>query len=154
VTFWALAKLGQVDPLQRTRTDRFERFFARKDTFTWSLQWLPDGFQSERNHSWCRALARFVRNRGTIRTRLALVRVAEPSVLLQGSGSLLPIAVAHGEGRAEFASVDDACPSPAWSPRVCRSPRPSDRAYPENQTGSPRYTALTTPTAGHIIIPP
>jgi phosphoribosylformylglycinamidine synthase len=48
---------------------------------------------------------RFVRNRSEqYEARLALVRVPRSnSVLLQGmSGSVLPIAVAHGEGQAEF----------------------------------------------------
>ena len=41
--------------------------------------------------------------------RLSLVRVeASPSVLLSGmEGSHLPIVVAHGEGRAQFASADE-----------------------------------------------
>ncbi|MFV0515265.1 MAG: phosphoribosylformylglycinamidine synthase, partial [Jhaorihella sp.] len=53
---------------------------------------------------------RFVRNRSEqFEARYTLVRVEEsPSVLLAGmAGSHLPIAVAHGEGRAEFASEAD-----------------------------------------------
>ena len=51
---------------------------------------------------------RFVRNRSEqYEARFTLVEVLEsPSVLFAGmAGSFLPIAVAHGEGRAEFASA-------------------------------------------------
>jgi phosphoribosylformylglycinamidine synthase len=54
---------------------------------------------------------RFVRNRSEqYEARLALVRVPQSnSVLLQGMhGSVLPIAVAHGEGQAEFDSGSNA----------------------------------------------
>jgi phosphoribosylformylglycinamidine synthase len=49
---------------------------------------------------------RFIRNRSEqFEARLSMVRIEEsPSILLDGmSGARLPIAVAHGEGRAEFA---------------------------------------------------
>jgi phosphoribosylformylglycinamidine synthase len=58
-----------------------------------------------------RAWPRFVRNRSEqYEARLTLVRVApSPSVLLAGMhGSVLPIVVAHGEGRAEFDSGSSA----------------------------------------------
>jgi phosphoribosylformylglycinamidine synthase len=106
----------------RARTE-FERFFARKDTFTLGV---CNGCQMVSNlkeiipgaEHW----PRFVRNRSEqFEARLALVRVEQsPSVLLAGmAGSLLPIAVAHGEGRAEFASANDRISlDRAWSPRV------------------------------------
>src|SRR5690606_9049788 len=52
----------------------------------------------------------FVRNRSEqFEARLSLVRVEpSPSIFFQGmEGSRLPIAVAHGEGRARFASNDE-----------------------------------------------
>ena len=53
---------------------------------------------------------RFARNRSEqYEARLSLVRVeVSPSVLLSGmEGSHLPIVVAHGEGRAQFAPAND-----------------------------------------------
>jgi phosphoribosylformylglycinamidine synthase len=76
--------------------------------------------------------------------RLSMVEVLEsPSLFLQGmAGSRLPIAVAHGEGYANFSSA-------ATKPR-CRhalrgQPRPGDRAVPvqpQRQAGG--LTAVTT----------
>src|SRR3546814_13571798 len=54
---------------------------------------------------------RFVRNRSEqYEARLSLVEVLDsPSLLLAGmAGSRLPVVVAHGEGRAVFASGDKA----------------------------------------------
>ncbi len=86
--------------------DEFSDFFARPATFTLgicngcqmlsALQELVPGAQG-----W----PRFVRNRSEqYEARLTLVRVPHTrSVLLTGmKGSVLPIAVSHGEGRAEF----------------------------------------------------
>jgi len=88
--------------------EEFAAFFARNATFTLgvcngcqmlsALKELIPGAQN-----W----PRFVRNRSEqYEARLALVRVASsPSVLLAGMhASVLPIAVAHGEGQAEFAA--------------------------------------------------
>jgi phosphoribosylformylglycinamidine synthase len=86
--------------------EEFAAFFARNATFTLgvcngcqmlsALKELIPGAE---------AWPRFVRNRSEqYEARLALVRVApSPSVLLAGMhASVLPIAVAHGEGQAEF----------------------------------------------------
>ncbi len=88
--------------------EEFADFFARNATFTLgvcngcqmlsALKELIPGAE---------AWPRFVRNRSEqYEARLALVRVApSPSVLLAGMhASVLPIAVAHGEGQAEFAA--------------------------------------------------
>jgi phosphoribosylformylglycinamidine synthase len=90
---------------------RFEQFFARTDTFALgvcngcqmlsALQEIIPG-----TGHW----PRFARNRSEqYEARLSLVKVeASPSVLLSGmEGSHLPIVVAHGEGRAQFASADE-----------------------------------------------
>jgi phosphoribosylformylglycinamidine synthase len=92
--------------------EEFAAFFARNATFTLgvcngcqmlsALKELIPGAQN-----W----PRFVRNRSEqYEARLALVRVApSPSVLLAGMhASVLPIAVAHGEGQAEFAAGSSA----------------------------------------------
>jgi phosphoribosylformylglycinamidine synthase len=89
-----------------TARDEFAAFFGRADSFTLGVC------------NGCQMLAalktlipgaghwpRFVRNRSEqYESRLALVRVGDSaSVLMSGmQSSVLPIAVAHGEGRAEF----------------------------------------------------
>ena len=86
--------------------DEFAAFFARTTTFTLgvcngcqmlsALKELIPG---------AGAWPRFVRNRSEqYEARLSLVRVPRSnSILFEGMrGSVLPIAVAHGEGRAEF----------------------------------------------------
>jgi phosphoribosylformylglycinamidine synthase len=92
--------------------EEFAAFFAREATFTLgvcngcqmlsALKELIPGAE---------AWPRFVRNRSEqYEARLSLVRVASsPSVLLAGmQDSVLPIVVAHGEGRAEFDSGSSA----------------------------------------------
>jgi phosphoribosylformylglycinamidine synthase len=92
--------------------EEFAAFFARQATFTLgvcngcqmlaALKELIPGAAS-----W----PRFVRNRSEqYEARLALVSVPQSnSVLFAGmQGSVLPIAVAHGEGRAEFEPGSDA----------------------------------------------
>lgn len=86
--------------------DQFAAFFARPDTFTLGS---CNGCQMVAN---LRDLVpgaahwpKFVRNVSEqYEARVALVRVEQsPSVLLAGMhGSVIPIAVAHGEGQAEF----------------------------------------------------
>jgi phosphoribosylformylglycinamidine synthase len=140
----------------------FERFFARKDTFTLGV---CNGCQMVSNlkeiipgaERW----PRFVRNRSEqFEARLALVRVEQsPSVLLAGmAGSLLPIAVAHGEGRAEFASADDRTfldGAGLIAARFVDHHGQATEHYPENPNGSPQgITALTTPDGRATIIMP
>lgn len=87
--------------------EQFQGFFQRPGTFTLGV---CNGCQMVSNlkslipgaANW----PRFVRNLSEqFEARVSLVRIEEsPSVLLRGmAGSWLPIAVAHGEGRVEFA---------------------------------------------------
>jgi len=140
----------------------FERFFSRQDTFTLGV---CNGCQMVSNlkeiipgaDHW----PRFVRNRSEqFEARLALVRVEpSPSVLLAGmAGSVVPIAVAHGEGRAEFASADARAAldrSGLIAARfVDHHGKPTEH-YPENPNGSPQgITAITTPDGRATIIMP
>jgi phosphoribosylformylglycinamidine synthase len=141
---------------------QFERFFARDDTFTLGV---CNGCQMVSN---LRAIIpgaelwpRFVRNRSEqFEARLALLRIEDsPSVLLAGmAGSLIPIAVAHGEGRAEFTS-DAQLSALASAGQVAarfvdHRGRPTQH-YPENPNGSPQgITAITTPDGRATIIMP
>jgi phosphoribosylformylglycinamidine synthase len=140
----------------------FERFFSRQDTFTLGV---CNGCQMVSNlkeiipgaDHW----PRFVRNRSEqFEARLALVRIEQsPSVLLAGmAGSLVPIAVAHGEGRAEFASADARTAldrSGLVAVRFVDHHGNPTEHYPENPNGSPQgITAITTPDGRATIIMP
>ena len=122
----------------------FERFFKRSDTFTLGVC------------NGCQMLAAlkplivgadhfptFVRNRSEqFEARLATVRVdSSPSVLLKGmEGSRLLVAVAHGEGRAEFESeaAERACDSNGLvSLRYVDNHGQIASRYPLNPNGSP-----------------
>ena len=86
--------------------DQFQAFFERPDSFTLGI---CNGCQMLSNlHELIPGTAHwphFVRNRSEqFEARFVMVEVMEsPSILLHGmAGSRMPIAVAHGEGRAEF----------------------------------------------------
>ncbi|HET8937659.1 MAG TPA: phosphoribosylformylglycinamidine synthase subunit PurQ, partial [Polyangiales bacterium] len=142
--------------------EQFQRFFARSDSFTLgvcngcqmlsSMQELIPG--AER---W----PRFVQNRSErFEARLALVQIEDsPSLFFKGmAGARMPVAVAHGEGRAELQAADDLLAlerSRLVAARfVDNHGRPTDH-YPENPNGSPRgLTALTTPDGRVTILMP
>jgi phosphoribosylformylglycinamidine synthase len=145
----------------RARTT-FERFFARPDTFTLGV---CNGCQAVSNlkeiipgaQDW----PRFVRNRSEqFEARVALLRIEEsPSVLLRAmAGSQLPIAVAHGEGRAEFESdAQQANLEKAGlvAARFVNHYGAIANRYPDNPNGSPGgMTALTTPDGRVTILMP
>ena len=85
--------------------------------------------------------------------RFSLVEIVDsPSILLKGmAGSTMPIAVAHGEGRAEFDSTDDIDKALVSMQYVDNYGKATER-YPQNPNGSPKgITALTT-TDGRVTI--
>ena len=90
---------------------------------------------------------RFSRNRSEqFEARLAMVEVLDsPSLFFAGmAGSRLPIAVAHGEGFADFGQRGDAARVHAAMRFVDHQGRPTE-AYPFNPNGSPGgLTAVTT----------
>jgi len=104
---------------------------------------------------------RFLRNRSEqFEARLSLVRIEpSPSILLTDmAGARLPIAVAHGEGRAVFG--DDAARGRAEqaglvAARFVDGHGDVARRYPTNPNGSPDgATALTTPDGRVTIMMP
>ena len=105
---------------------------------------------------------RFVRNRSEqFEGRLSLVEVVQsPSLFFAGmEGSRMPIAVAHGEGRAEFAARDAFDSLVACEPDVAalrRQSRPAGtERYPANPNGSPRgLTGITTPDGRVTLLMP
>ncbi|MBS1202706.1 MAG: phosphoribosylformylglycinamidine synthase, partial [Chromatiaceae bacterium] len=140
--------------------DQFQAFFERSDTFALGV---CNGCQMLSNlhelipgaDHW----PRFVRNRSEqFEARTLLVEVLDsPSVLLAGmAGSRMPIAVAHGEGRAEFR--DPAHLSAARSLAAVRYVENDGSIadyYPANPNGSPEgITGLTTGDGRATILMP
>ena len=94
------------------------------------------------------AWPRFTRNRSEqYEARLSMVEVLDsPSVLFSGmASSRIPIAVAHGEGFANFSARGDESAVLAAARYVDNAGAPTT-AYPANPNGSPGgLTAVTTP---------
>jgi phosphoribosylformylglycinamidine synthase len=141
---------------------QFERFFQRRDTFTLgvcngcqmmsALKELVPGAAR-----W----PRFVRNRSDqFEARLARVAITQsPSILLAGmAGSLLPIAVAHGEGRAEWSSDEarlDCERQGLVAARFVDDLGHTASRYPQNPNGSPAgITAVTSDDGRATILMP
>jgi phosphoribosylformylglycinamidine synthase len=140
----------------------FEHFFARRDTFTLGV---CNGCQMVSNLKeiipGAELWPRFVRNRSEqFEARLALLRIEKsPSVLLRDmAGSLIPIAVAHGEGRAEFSSGDAFAAldtSSLVAARFVDHHGKTTLHYPENPNGSPNgMTAVTSRDGRATLIMP
>jgi len=139
--------------------DDFQTFFARSDSFALGICNGCQMFAALKSlipgtDHW----PRFVTNLSEqYESRFALVEVLDsPSVLLQGmTGSFLPIAVAHGEGHAEFASEAAAmeCASSGFVGfRYVHNDRSVADSYPYNPNGSPYGIAALTNTDGRITI--
>jgi phosphoribosylformylglycinamidine synthase len=127
---------------------QFERFFARTDTFALGV---CNGCQMLAALSpmipGAKAWPKFVRNRSEqFEARLSQVEVLDsPSIFFAGmAGSRMPIAVAHGEGYADFSQRGDPAQVLAAMRFVDHHGRPTE-AYPLNPNGSPGgLTAVTT----------
>ena len=142
--------------------DEFATFFARSDSFGLGV---CNGCQMLSNlHELIAGTElwpHFVRNRvEQFEARLSLVEVLPSSSLfLQGmAGSRLPIAVAHGEGRAEFRAADGAPAALAAGVVALRFVdnfgKPTER-YPANPNGSPGgITGLTSRDGRFTILMP
>ncbi|MCB1919845.1 MAG: phosphoribosylformylglycinamidine synthase [Candidatus Competibacteraceae bacterium] len=139
--------------------DEFAAFFARPDSFGLGV---CNGCQMLSNlHELIAGTERwprFVRNRvEQFEARLSLVEVLpSPSLFLHGmEGSRLPIAVAHGEGRAEFREPGDleaALTAGLVTVRfVSHAGSPTER-YPANPNGSPSGVAGLCSRDGRFTI--
>jgi phosphoribosylformylglycinamidine synthase len=84
--------------------------------------------------------------------RLSLVQVEDsPSVFFQGmAGSRIPVATAHGEGRADFHG--DETPSQLIALRYVDSTGDATEHYPENPNGSPGGITGLCNTDGRVTI--
>jgi phosphoribosylformylglycinamidine synthase len=130
-------------------TDIFRAFFHRDDTFGLGLCNGCQMFAAMADLiPGARAWPRFTRNRSEqYEARLTLVEVLDsPSIITTGmAGSRIPIAVAHGEGYADFSGRGDAASVHRVARFVDHHGRPAAR-HPFNPNGSPGgLTAVTTP---------
>ena len=143
---------------ERVRED-FTRFFARADAFALGVCNGCQMMAAVRElipgtEHW----PRFVRNRSEqYEARFGLVQIApSPSVLLREmQGSVMPIAIAHGEGRAEFTSAAerDACARAGLiAMRYVDNRGQVTQHYPENPNGSPLGIAALSNTDGRVTI--
>ena len=135
--------------------DEFAAFFSRPDSFALgvcngcqmmaALHELIPGAEG-----W----PLFVRNRSEqFEARLVLVEVPEsPSLFLRGmAGSLLPVATAHGEGRALFTRGGAAADALVALRFVDHRGRPTE-VYPYNVNGSPLGIAGVTTADGRFTV--
>ncbi|MDH5648578.1 MAG: phosphoribosylformylglycinamidine synthase, partial [Gammaproteobacteria bacterium] len=142
--------------------DQFSRFFQRADTFALGV---CNGCQMMSNlHELIPGSERwphFVRNESEqFEARMVRVQIPEnPSIFLQGmTGSMLPVVVAHGEGRAEFRELDHVG-QVIMNKEValCYVDNRGEltQTYPLNPNGSPHgITGLTTPDGRFTIMMP
>jgi phosphoribosylformylglycinamidine synthase len=133
--------------------EAFAAFFARPDTFGLGIC------------NGCQMMARlaplipgaqdwplFVRNRSEqFEARICTLDVApSPSILLAGmEGSRLPVAVAHGEGRADWG---ERSPSGQIVARYVDNTGRATQRYPFNPNGSPDAVAGLTTEDGRVTI--
>ncbi len=139
--------------------DQFQAFFHRPETFSLGV---CNGCQMMSNlkslipgaDHW----PRFVRNLSEqFEARFSLVQIQQsPSVLFNGmAGSHMPVAVAHGEGRAEFASDEDFVAfnrSNVIAMRYVDHQLMATEQYPANPNGSPAGITSVTSQDGRATI--
>ncbi|HHU39773.1 MAG TPA: phosphoribosylformylglycinamidine synthase [Propionibacterium sp.] len=130
-------------------TDLFTAFFAREDTFGLGICNGAQMFGALADLiPGAEAWPLFTRNASEqFEARLSLVEVLDsPSLFLRDmAGSRLPIAVSHGEGRADFTRRGDAA-GVLGALRFVDNHGRATEEYPANPNGSPGgLTAVTTP---------
>ncbi len=138
--------------------EQFAVFFNRPDTFALGI---CNGCQMMSNLKsiipGASAWPKFTRNKSEqFESRFAMVEVGEsPSIFFQGmAGTQAPIAVAHGEGFADFSltgSIDEAL----VAMRFIDHQGQATQRYPYNPNGSPQgITAVTTPDGRFTVLMP
>jgi len=141
--------------------EQFQGFFERSDSFALGV---CNGCQMLANLRelipGSRHWPHFVRNRSEqFEARFVMVEVLpSASILLRGmTGSRMPIAVAHGEGRAEFRDAEHlAAAQPQVALRYVETAGDPGRAgaerYPANPNGSPQGITGLTSFDGRVTI--
>jgi len=139
--------------------DAFQAFFERNDSFALGVcnvcQMMSNLHELIPGTEYW---PHFVRNRSEqFEARVAMVEVQKSnSIFLQGmAGSRMPIAIAHGEGHAEFASEEallEADVSGCVALRYVDNHGKVTEAYPANPNGSPRGITGLTSRDGRVTI--
>ncbi len=138
--------------------DQFAAFFGRSDTFALGV---CNGCQMMAALApiipGAQAWPRFTRNKSEqFEARLSMVEVLDsPSIFFSGmAGSRLAVAVAHGEGFADFSQRGDAAKVQRAMRFVDSNGQPTE-AYPFNPNGSPDgLTAVTTGDGRFTVLMP
>jgi phosphoribosylformylglycinamidine synthase len=138
--------------------EQFAAFFQRGDTFSLGV---CNGCQMMAALSpiipGAAAWPQFTRNASEqFEARLSMVEVLDSaSIFFAGmAGSRLPVAVAHGEGRADFSRRGDA-KTVHRAMRFVDHSGQATQAYPANPNGSPDgLTAVTTADGRHTVLMP
>lgn len=139
--------------------DQFEAFFHRNDTFSLGV---CNGCQMMSNikslipgaDHW----PHFVRNNSEqFEARFSLVGIEKsPSIIFDGmAGTVMPVAVAHGEGRAEFKSLqaqENCHRGGTVAMRFLDNHQQYTVDYPANPNGSPRGITSVTSEDGRATI--
>jgi phosphoribosylformylglycinamidine synthase len=138
--------------------EQFARFFARTDTFGLGV---CNGCQMMSNlksmipgaHAW----PKFTRNKSEqFEARFGMVEVLDsPSIFFAGmAGTQAPIAIAHGEGYADFSQTGD-IGAVAQALRYVDNSGAATEIYPFNPNGSPQGLAsVTTPDGRFTVLMP
>jgi phosphoribosylformylglycinamidine synthase len=138
--------------------DQFAGFFQRGDTFALGI---CNGCQMMSNLKsiipGAQAWPKFTRNKSEqFEARFSMVEVADsPSIFFGGmAGTQTPIAVAHGEGYADFSqtgNIDEAI----VAMRFIDNKGSATETYPYNPNGAPRgITSVTTPDGRFTVMMP
>ncbi len=139
-------------------SDQFAKFFARQDTFGLGV---CNGCQMMSNlksiipgaHAW----PKFTRNKSEqFEARFGMVEVLDsPSIFFQGmAGTQAPIAIAHGEGFADFSLTGD-INAANKAMRFIDNHGVATEVYPFNPNGSPGgLTSVTTDDGRFTVLMP
>ncbi|MFL9879806.1 phosphoribosylformylglycinamidine synthase [Herbaspirillum rhizosphaerae] len=138
--------------------EQFSQFFQRQDTFSLGI---CNGCQMMSNLKsiipGAEAWPKFTRNKSEqFEARFAMVEVQDsPSIFLQGmAGTQTPIAVAHGEGFADFSLTGDVNKA-LVAMRFIDNKGEVTESYPYNPNGSPQgITSVTTPDGRFNVLMP
>jgi len=136
--------------------DQFQAYFEQGNAFTLGV---CNGCQMVSNlHALIPGTAnwpRFVRNESEqFEARVCMLEIEKsPSLFFEGmQGSVLPIAVAHGEGRAEFASQEQLNNLGSIAARYVDNHHQQTQQYPFNPNGSPEAIASVCSDDGLVTI--
>ncbi len=136
--------------------DQFQAYFERGDAFTLGV---CNGCQMVSNlHSLIPGATnwpRFVRNESEqFEARVCMLEIEQsPSLFFESmQGSVLPIAVAHGEGRAEFSHPEMAAGAGNVTARYVDNHHQQTQQYPFNPNGSPEAIAGVCSDDGLVTI--